>query len=105
MNAESNLVQAYHEWHRLADAETKAIQTRNWDFFADCQLATKDFLPLIERLTLAARPKSSPAFSPPPDRAHLRFFQDCHHRVNGAPITILVRSPSAINPQAAHTAS
>ena len=55
MNAESNLVQAYHEWHRLADAETKAIQTRNWDFFADCQLATKDFLPLIERLTLAAR--------------------------------------------------
>ena len=55
MNAEDQLRQAYREWHRLADAETKAIQTRNWDFLADCQLATKDFLPLVGRLTRAAR--------------------------------------------------
>ena len=30
MNAESELFHAYREWHRLARAETKAIQTRNW---------------------------------------------------------------------------
>jgi hypothetical protein len=42
MNAESELLNAYREWHRLAEAETKAIRTRNWDLLSDCHLAIKD---------------------------------------------------------------
>ena len=42
MSAESELLDAYGEWHRLAEAETKAIQTRNWDLLSDCHLVIKD---------------------------------------------------------------
>jgi hypothetical protein len=55
MNAESELFHAYREWHRLAHAETKAIQTRNWDLLADCHLAIKDFQAHITSLTREAR--------------------------------------------------
>ena len=55
MNAETELLHAYREWHRLARAEAKAISTRNWDLLADCQLAIADFQVLITRLTVEAR--------------------------------------------------
>jgi hypothetical protein len=55
MKAEHELLHAYREWLRLARAETKAIQTRNWNLLSDCQLAIKDFQVLITRLTLEAR--------------------------------------------------
>jgi hypothetical protein len=55
MNAESELFHAYREWHRLAQAETKAIQTRNWKLLSDCHLAIKDFQMHIAGLTQAAR--------------------------------------------------
>ncbi len=55
MSAESELFHAYREWHRLAQAETKAIQTRNWDLLDDCHLAIKDFQAHITTLTREAR--------------------------------------------------
>jgi hypothetical protein len=55
MNAEGELFHAYREWHRLAQAETKAIQTRNWDLLSDCHLAIKDFQSHIVSLTKEAR--------------------------------------------------
>lgn len=55
MSAESELLRAYREWHRLAQAETKAIQTRNWNLLTDCHLAIKDYQVLVGRLTLEAR--------------------------------------------------
>ena len=55
MNAEQELFHAYAEWRRLALAETKAIQSRNWPLLADCQHAIVDFQKLVSRLTLDAR--------------------------------------------------
>jgi hypothetical protein len=55
MNAEGELFHAYREWHRLAQAETKAIQTRNWDLLSACHLAIQDFQALIASLTQEAR--------------------------------------------------
>jgi hypothetical protein len=55
MNAETELLNAYREWHRLALAEAKAIRTHNWDLLADCQLAIADFQILAGRLMLDAR--------------------------------------------------
>jgi hypothetical protein len=55
MSAEKELFQTYREWHRLALAETKAIQTRNWNLLADCQTAIKDFQKLASQLTQQAR--------------------------------------------------
>lgn len=55
MNAENELLHAYREWLRLARAETKAIQTRNWNLLSDCHLAIKDFQTHIGGLTQAAR--------------------------------------------------
>jgi hypothetical protein len=55
MNAESELIYAYREWLRLARAETKAIQTRNWDLLSDCHLAIKDFQAHITGLTPEVR--------------------------------------------------
>ncbi len=55
MNAESELLRAYREWHRLALAETKAIQTRNWPLLTDCHLAIKDYQTMVARLTQDAR--------------------------------------------------
>jgi hypothetical protein len=55
MSAETELLRAYREWHRLAQAETKAIQTRNWSLLTDCHLAIKDYQILVARLTQDAR--------------------------------------------------
>jgi hypothetical protein len=55
MNAENELFHAYREWLRLAQAETKAIQTRNWNLLTDCHLAIKDFQNHIVGLTREAR--------------------------------------------------
>jgi len=55
MKAEGELFHAYREWHRLAQAETKAIQTCNWDLLSDCHLAIQDFQAHISSLTLEAR--------------------------------------------------
>lgn len=55
MNAEGELFHAYREWHRLAQAETKAIQTRNWDLLSDCHLAIQDFQAHIASVTQEAR--------------------------------------------------
>ena len=55
MNAEQELLHAYREWHRLAQAEAKAIRTHHWSLLADCQLAITDFQKLISRLSLEAR--------------------------------------------------
>ena len=55
MNAERELLHAYTEWRRLAEAESKAIQSRNWTLLADCQHAIQDFQKHVSRLTLDAR--------------------------------------------------
>ena len=55
MNAERELLHAYGEWRRLAEAEGKAIQSRNWPLLADCQHAIQDFQTHVSRLTLDAR--------------------------------------------------
>lgn len=55
MNAENELLHAYSEWRRLAQAETKAIQTRNWNLLSDCHLAIRDYQTLVGRLTSDTR--------------------------------------------------
>jgi hypothetical protein len=55
MNAERELFHAYAEWRRLAEAETTAIQSRNWPLLADCQHVIEDFQKHVSRLTLEAR--------------------------------------------------
>ena len=55
MNAEQELLHAYSEWRRLALAETRAIQSRNWPLLADCQHAIEDFQKFVSRLMLEAR--------------------------------------------------
>lgn len=55
MNAEQSLLDAYSEWHRLAEAEGSAIRRRDWKFLPECQQALKKIQPTITQLTLAAR--------------------------------------------------
>ena len=55
MNAERELLHAYREWRRLAEAESQAIHSRNWTLLADCQHAIQDFQKHVSRLTLEAR--------------------------------------------------
>ena len=55
MNTENELFCAYREWHRLAQAETKAIQTRNWNLLSDCHLAIRDYQTVVSRLTQETR--------------------------------------------------
>jgi hypothetical protein len=55
MNAESELLRAYREWRRLAQAEAKAIQTRNWNLLSDCHLAIQDYQSLVRTLTQETR--------------------------------------------------
>jgi hypothetical protein len=55
MNAESELLRAYREWRRLAQAEAKAIQTRNWNLLSDCHLAIQDYQSLVRTLTEETR--------------------------------------------------
>jgi len=63
MNAEAELFHAFREWRRLAEAEGKAIQQRNWRLLADCQLAIRDFQTVVSRLTPTARAEWSRAGS------------------------------------------
>jgi len=55
MSAERELFRTYSEWRRLAQAETKAIQKRNWNLLSDCHLAIRDFQSVVGGLTLEAR--------------------------------------------------
>ena len=55
MNAEAELMRAYREWRRLAQAESKAIQTHNWVLLSDCHLAIRDYQSLVGVLTQQAR--------------------------------------------------
>ena len=55
MSAENELLRAYREWHRLAQAESKAIRTRNWTLLTDCHLAIRDYQAMVGGLTLEAR--------------------------------------------------
>ena len=55
MNAERELFRAYSEWRRLVQAETKAIQTRNWNLLSDCHLAIRDFQSVVGGLTVEVR--------------------------------------------------
>jgi len=55
MNTEAELLHAYREWRRLAQAEAKAIQTRNWSLLSDCHLAIQDYQSLVSRLTEEVR--------------------------------------------------
>ncbi len=55
MSAEQALLDAYSEWHRLAEAAGRAIHRRDWNFLLECQQALKKHQPLITRLTREAR--------------------------------------------------
>jgi hypothetical protein len=55
MNSETELLAAYREWHRLAVAESRAIQSRNWSLLSDCHFAIKDYQSLVVGLTQQAR--------------------------------------------------
>jgi hypothetical protein len=55
MSAQQALFDAYSEWHRLAEAEGKAILLRNWNLLLECQQALKKHQPLITRLTREVR--------------------------------------------------
>jgi hypothetical protein len=55
MSAESELLRVYRDWRRLALAETKAIQTRNWVLLSDCHLAIKEYQSKVVGLTRQAR--------------------------------------------------
>jgi hypothetical protein len=55
MNVENEILHAFREWHRLAQAETRAIQTRNWSLLSDCHAVIKDFQAHIAGLTQEAR--------------------------------------------------
>jgi hypothetical protein len=55
MSAEQALLNAYAEWHRLAEAEGKAIRRRDWNFLLECQQTLKKLQPFISQLTFAAR--------------------------------------------------
>ncbi len=55
MTSERELFRAYQEWRRLAEAETKAIRSRNWSLLADCQRAIMDFQALVTRLSPEVR--------------------------------------------------
>jgi hypothetical protein len=55
MSAEKALLEAYEEWHRLTEAEGKAIRLRDWNFLLDCQKVIQKLQPSITQLTHAAR--------------------------------------------------
>ena len=75
MNAEKELLNAYRDWHRLARAEAKAIQTRNWNLLSDCQLAITDFQTLTSRLIIEARKEwESAGFNPVEKERHLQVY-------------------------------
>jgi hypothetical protein len=54
MRAESALLDAYAEWHRLAVASRQAIQSRNWPFVLECQEVILKLQPRISQLSREA---------------------------------------------------
>lgn len=75
MNAEKELLNAYRDWHRLASAETKAIQTSNWNLLADCQMAITDFQTLTSRLIIEVRKEWEAAgLNPVEKERHLQVY-------------------------------
>lgn len=55
MSAEQDLLAAYREWRRLAEAEKEAICARNWGLLAAFQAALKNICGRISGLAQAAR--------------------------------------------------
>ena len=55
MSADSDLQNAYGEWHRLAEAEGQAIRAGNWLLVTDCQAALRQLQPRIIQFTDQAR--------------------------------------------------
>jgi uncharacterized protein YoxC len=55
MKAEKALLDAYGDWHRLAEAEGKAIRLHDWNFLLECQKVIQRLQPQITELTRAAR--------------------------------------------------
>ena len=55
MNADQELTEAYQEWRRLAEAESRAIQACDWSLLSACQKALLHVQPRITQLTNAAR--------------------------------------------------
>ena len=51
MRAESALLDAYAEWHRLAAASRQAIQARNWAFVLECHDVILKLQPRISQLS------------------------------------------------------
>lgn len=70
MNAEGKLLRACREWRRLAEAETRAIQTRNWSLLTDCHLAIQDFQNQIGGLSREARAEWRRAGCPVAEKEH-----------------------------------
>ncbi len=54
MSAEKTLLATYQEWHRLAEAEGKAIRRRQWNFLLECQAVVQKLQPAITQLTREA---------------------------------------------------
>lgn len=55
MTAERDLLEAYREWRRLAEAEGEAIRTGNWGLCAACQKALEHLRERITALMPAVR--------------------------------------------------
>lgn len=55
MKAERDLLEAYREWRRLAEAEGEAIRTGNWSLCAACQKALQSLRERITALMPAVR--------------------------------------------------
>lgn len=55
MNAEAELLGAYQNWRRLALAQARAVQSRNWKLFSDCHQAVEQHQSRLAGLTQAAR--------------------------------------------------
>ncbi len=55
MNADHELTAAYQEWRRLAEAESRAIQSCDWSLLSACQKALLHLQSRITQLSQAAR--------------------------------------------------
>jgi len=66
MNVERDLLDAYREWRRIAIAEGRAIQMRDWRLVLDCQEFIKNLQPKIAALTVEASEEWNNNRRPPP---------------------------------------
>ncbi len=55
MSAENDLLEAYREWRRLAEAEREAIKASNWSMLSAFQKALENIYGRISELSMAAR--------------------------------------------------